>query len=195
MPRGPFRVNALRTLLIVSTLLGSWLGMQAVHELGHVAGAWAVGGRVVRVVLHPLTISRTDLAENPHPLVVTWSGPLIGVAAPLLLWLLARAARLPGSYVLRFFAGFCWIANGAYLALGSIQGVGDAGDLLRHGSPAWLLWLFGGVSVPAGLGLWHRQSRHFGLGPEPDAVRPGVAWTVAVACALLLMMGLVLDGC
>ena len=62
-----------REILMASTLLGSWLGMQAVHELGHVFGAWLTGGRVQQVVLHPLTISRTDLAENPSPLVVVWN--------------------------------------------------------------------------------------------------------------------------
>lgn len=68
-----------QTILIGSTLLGSWLGMQAVHELGHVAGAWLTGGRVERVVLHPLTISRTDLATNPHPLPVVWAGPVVSI--------------------------------------------------------------------------------------------------------------------
>lgn len=44
--------------------------MQAIHECGHVLGAWLTGGQVARVVLNPLTLSRTDLAENPRPLVV-----------------------------------------------------------------------------------------------------------------------------
>jgi predicted Zn-dependent protease len=48
-------------MLIGSTVVGSWLGMQAVHELGHVLGAWWTDGDVSRVVLHPLSISRTDL--------------------------------------------------------------------------------------------------------------------------------------
>ena len=48
-------------VLIVATLLLSWLLMQAVHELGHAIGAWISGGHVERVVLHPLTISRTDV--------------------------------------------------------------------------------------------------------------------------------------
>ena len=52
------------------------------------------------------------------------------------------------------------------------------------------LWLFGVLAVPAGLGLWHQQGRHFGLGPEPDGVRPAVAATVAIACALLLILEL-----
>src|SRR5947208_8539728 len=92
-------------VLIVSTVLGSWLGMQAVHESGHVLGAWLTGGRVARVVLHPLTISRTDLARNPAPLAVVWAGPLVGVLLPLACWGVAAAVRLPGAFLLRFFAG------------------------------------------------------------------------------------------
>src|SRR3954465_5958721 len=99
--RPPYQV-----VLISSTLLGSWLGMQAVHESGHVLGAWMTGGRVARVVLHPLTISRTDLAENPRPLTVSWAGPIFGVLAPVAFWGLAITARVGGAFVLRFFAGF-----------------------------------------------------------------------------------------
>jgi hypothetical protein len=194
MPAREFRSQLLRLALIVSTLLASWLAMQAVHELGHVSGAWLTGGRVARVVLHPATISRTDLTENPHPLAVAWCGPLVGAVMPLLLWLLAAGRRLPGTFVLRFFAGFCLIANGAYLAAGAWAGIGDAGDLLRHGSPTWCLWLFGVVAVPAGLRLWHRQGRHFGLGAEPDHVPVGVVCGVCVACAGLAIVGLLLGG-
>lgn len=75
-----------QVILIASTLLGSWLGMQAVHEFGHVVGAWLTGGQVDRVVLHPLTISRTDLARNPHPLLVVWAGPVFGCLLPLDAW-------------------------------------------------------------------------------------------------------------
>ena len=32
-------------LLIASTLVASWFGMQAVHEFGHVLGAWLNRGR------------------------------------------------------------------------------------------------------------------------------------------------------
>jgi hypothetical protein len=95
-----------QAILIGSAVVGSWLGMQAIHELGHVVGAWLTGGQVRRVVLHPLTISRTDLAHNPAPLAVVWAGPAFGVVLPLGLWGLAAQARLPGSFVLRFFAGF-----------------------------------------------------------------------------------------
>ena len=105
-------------LLIGSTILGLWLGMQAIHEFGHVVGAWLTGGSVTQVVLSPLTISRTDLSQNPQPLTVVWMGPVLGVIFPLILLLLGKWMKLPGVYVLRFFAGFCLIANGLISASG-----------------------------------------------------------------------------
>ncbi len=93
--------------------------MQAVHEAGHALGAWVTGGRVSRVILNPLTISRTELASNPNPLVVVWAGPILGASVPLLMWAGAAVMRLPGAFVLRFFAGFCLLANGLYIGIGS----------------------------------------------------------------------------
>jgi hypothetical protein len=183
-----------QAILIGSTLLGSWLGMQAVHELGHVLAARATGGRVERVVLHPLTISRTDLAENPRPLAVTWAGPAFGVVAPLLAWGAASALRMPGAFVLRFFAGFCLLANGLYIGVGSFDGVGDCGDLLRHGAAKWHLWLFGAATTPAGLWLWHKQGSHFGLAPARARVSVGVAYATLVACLVLLAIGFAVGG-
>src|SRR5947209_4265019 len=122
--------------------------MQAVHEFGHVCGAWLTGGRVAHVVLNPLTISRTDLADNPRPLVVVWAGPVVGVLLPVALWLAAAGVRMPGAFVLRFFAGFCLLANGLYIGAGSFDRVGDCGEMLRHGSEPWQLWLFGAMTAP-----------------------------------------------
>jgi hypothetical protein len=183
-----------RAILIVSTILASWLGMQGVHELGHVLGAWWTGGRVARVVLHPLTISRTDLAFNPSPLAVVWAGPLLGCLLPLALWLATLACRLPGTYLPRFFAGFCLIANGAYIAGGSFDQAGDCGEMLRHGSPMWMLWLFGAITIPAGLGFWHRLGPHFGLGKASlRASATAVSFTLTVLL-LLLLVGFIVDG-
>jgi hypothetical protein len=181
-------------LLILATLLGSWLGMQAVHESGHVLGAWLTGGQVSRVVLHPLTISRTDLADNPSPLLVVWAGPVVGVVAPLLLWVIAAALRMPGAFVLRFFAGFCLLANGLYIGIGSFERIGDCGEMVRHGSALWQLWLFGAITAPAGLWLWHGQGRHFGLGPEARPIGHGVALGTLVACLALLALGVLVGG-
>jgi Peptidase M50B-like len=183
-----------QVVLILSTILASWLGMQAVHEFGHVLGAWLTGGRVARVVIYPLTISRTNLAYNPNPLVVVWAGPVIGVALPLLLWGSAIALRLPGAYVARFFTGFCLLANGLYIGVGSFDRVGDCGEMLRHGSQPWQLWLFGLVTAPVGLWLWHKQGPHFGLGPANGRVSRGVAYGVLVVFLVFLVFGFVVDG-
>ena len=71
-----------------------------------------------------------------------------------------RKRRGFASQAIRFFAGFCLIANGAYLAIGQFDGVGDAGDLLRGGVPRWILIAVGLISVAGGLLPWHR------LGPQ-----------------------------
>lgn len=180
-----------QAVFLAAMLLGSWLGMQAVHESGHVIAAWLTGGRVARVVLHPFTISRTDLAENPRPLTVVWAGPIIGVAVPLLAWVGAAAANVPGAYLLRFFAGFCLIANGGYIGAGVIEAVGDAADMLRLGSPVWLLGVLGVATVPTGLGLWHGQGKHFGFKDGRVSRRAAYATTAAalVLTALEFLLG------
>ena len=71
-----------RILFVVASLGLSWLGMMAVHELGHVIAAMMSGGTVVRIVLHPAAISRTDVSPNPFPLLVAWSGPILGSLIP-----------------------------------------------------------------------------------------------------------------
>jgi hypothetical protein len=186
--------RALQITLIGSTILASWLGMQMVHEFGHVLGAWLTGGRVARVVLHPLTISRTDLAENPNHLFVVWAGPIVGVAVPLLLWWLASATHRSGAFVLRFFAGFCLLANGLYIGVGSFDRVGECGEMLRHGSKPWQLWLFGLVTAPAGLWLWHRLGPYFGLRQGKGNVNPLVAYATLALCLVLLIIGFIVDG-
>jgi hypothetical protein len=143
-------------LVVAVGLLGSWFAMQAVHELGHVIAAWLTGGTVQRVVLHPLDISRTDVSPNPRPLAVAWAGPVVGSILPLIIVALIwrKTGALPTCAA--FFAGFCLIANGAYIGAGSFGGIGDAGDMLRHGSPRWLLATFGVACMFAGLWIWHR---------------------------------------
>lgn len=182
----------LRAILITATVVGSSLGMQAVHELGHVFGAWSTGGEVSRIVLPPLSLSRTDVSHNLSPGVVAWAGPIVGVLLPMAAWFLASLVRMPGAFVLRFFAGFCLIANGLYIGLGSFDRVGDCREMLLHGSQLWQLWLFGLLTVPAGLWLWHGEGRHFGLGPAAEPVSPAVAYGSLVICGILIVLGLFL---
>jgi hypothetical protein len=125
---------------------------------------------------------------------VVWAGPVVGVAVPLLLWGLAAAAGMRGAFVLRFFAGFCLLANGLYIGVGSFDGVGDCGEMLRHGSQPWQLWAFGAVTTPIGLWLWHRQGPHFGLGPAKGQVSPAAAYCTLGACVGLTVLGFVVGG-
>ena len=179
-------------VLIASTLIGSWLGMQAVHEFGHVLGAWLTGGRVSRVVLSPISISRTDLSSNPKPLFVVWSGPVVGALLPLAVWAAAIAVQTPGAFVLRFFAGFCLIANGAYIAVGSFDGIGDCGVMRAYGSPVCLHWLFGVTTAPSGLWLWHGQAIHFGVGTAAKEIDAGVSYATLAVAAVLIAVGFLL---
>lgn len=181
-------------VLLVSTALLAWLWMQVIHEAGHALFGWWTGGDVRRVVLHPLTISRTDLAANPHPLLVCWAGPVFGCIVPVLVWWIARATKWSAEFWLRFFAGFCLIANGAYLAVGSFDGIGDASDLLRHGSPLWTLWLFGAATIPAGLRLWHGLGKCFGLGPQTVLPHWPAALTVTGLLLLTAATEVILNG-
>lgn len=147
-----------------------------VHELGHILAAYLTGGGVTKVVLHPLDISRTDVSPNPQPVLVVWAGPVLGVMIPLVIWGVFCKLRIPGDYLARFFAGFCLIANGGYIAIGSFESIGDAGDMLRYGSGNWQLWLFGIVTIPPGFLLWHRLGPRFGLGEANGQVNSGAAW-------------------
>jgi hypothetical protein len=172
--------RVLQMLLIVSFIGFSWLAMQVVHETGHVLVGRLTGAEVTKVALHPLIMSRTDVAENPHPLAEVWGGPLVGSLLPLLLFALAAACRLPGVYLLRFFAGFCLIANGVYIGIGHFLAEGaDPWVMMENGSPRWLLVLFGAVTFPIGLYLWHGQGPHFGLGSAKGKVDARAAFISA----------------
>ena len=183
MPAPSFRSSDPRAALLLCLVPLCWLGMQIVHEAGHVLAAWATGGGVTAVVLHPLAISRTDVSPNPHPLGVVWAGPLFGSLVPVAAWLVTATFHRPSAYLWRFFAGFCLIANGAYIGSGAFDPVGDAADLTSLGVPPWFLAVFGLTTLPAGLALWHRQARHFGLGPDAEPVPRRHAWTVLALLA------------
>lgn len=174
-------------LLIVSILGLSWLAMMAVHEFGHVFHAWLSGGQVARVILDPLTFSRTDFAHNPRPLFVAWGGPIWGCVIPVLLWAGVHLALRRYGYLVRFLAGFCLIANGAYIAGGVLLEAGDAADMLRHGSPWWVLVLFGLPAMALGLWHWHGLGPHFGLGRVKTDVDRCAAVGMAVAFVILFL--------
>jgi hypothetical protein len=166
-PRDPTKPPRFPPLILTLNAIGaSWLGMMIVHESGHVLAAWLSGGRVTHIVLHPLAFSRTDVSPNPRPLFVVWGGPILGAALPVIAWLIARAFHLRLAFLLRFFAGFCLIANGAYLASVALMPAGDTADLLRLGTPLWAVVVPGVAAFVAGLAMWNRLGSHFGFGGQ-----------------------------
>lgn len=173
----------MRYTLATITVLTSWLWMQSCHELGHVALALATGATVENVNLFPTQLSRTDIGLNPRPLLVVWGGPVVGVLLPLTVWLGAWALRSPHAFLARFFAGFCLVANGAYIGVGSFDRVGDCGDMLRHGTPIWVLWAFGVAGVCAGFLCWHHLGHAFGFGRD---AKPVTRSSVVIAGTTLL---------
>jgi hypothetical protein len=187
--------RARQMTLVVCTLALSWLLMMASHEAGHVMHAWVSGGRVVHVELLPWTISRTDVAPNPHPLVVVWGGPVWGCLIPLSLWLAFRWLRFPLAYLLRFLAGFCFVANGAYLGAAALSGVSGATDtsvMLRHGCPLWIPITFGLLAAGFGLYLWHGLGRYFGLNNADRSVDMAAVGFVLLALIAVVAVELLI---
>lgn len=155
-----------KILLITLLILFSWLGMQFVHETGHIISAVLSGGLVEKVKLNPLEFSQTVLSVNPQPLIVAAGGPVLGAVIPLLLYLFVYLADSAGKHIFKFFAGFCLVANGLYLGIGGFINVGDAFDIVRYGIPLYALCIFGAVSISAGLYLWHNEGKNFHLGKD-----------------------------
>jgi hypothetical protein len=187
-------VNATRVLLVAFTIAASWLGMQQVHELGHIFAAKALGGKIDHLALHPLTISHTDVGPNKQPLLVVWAGPLMGTLLPLTVWGTAAGLKWSQAFLLRFFAGFCLVANGVYIGMGSFFMIGDPGEMLRNGSPQWTLLVFGAVATVCGFLLWNGQGKRFGLGRDARPAPPRSIFTAGFAFSLFLAIGLLVGG-
>lgn len=165
----------------------SWFLMMAIHEAGHIAAAWATGGTVQKIQLQPLAISRTDIHPNPSRLFVVWAGPVVGALLPVFAFGIVPIKQAAVRQHLTFFAGFCLIANGTYIAAGSFDQVGDCKVMLQEGSPTWALLLFGAITVPAGFWQWHRMGSFLTFLTFPDFASVDVTWTTA---ALLILVAI-----
>ena len=161
-------------LLIVSWLLFCWYAMQLLHEVGHVIAAWGLGIEIVQFHFGLLTISHTMLNESGQSpniiLAATWAGPLVGMILPLAIWGMAAAVRFRETFLLRFLAGFCLVANGCYLLCGPADGYADTGILLAHGAMRWQLVVAGLIGIIIGFLLWNGQGGHFGIGKKPQPI-------------------------
>jgi hypothetical protein len=147
-----------RVGVAVLIVYGSWLGMLAVHELGHVVHAMISGGQVQRVVFPLFGFSQTIVSPNPQEQFVLWGGLLWGAALPGIVTVAVWLARHRAPEWLRFFAGFCLIGNGGYLLVGWFDrhSGADPAELRRLGVPVAVMIALGGASIGAGLAIWHR---------------------------------------
>ena len=94
-------------------------------------------------------------------------------------------------WLARWFAGFCLVANGAYLLGGVfLRGGGDdAGVILQSGGARWQLAAFGLAAIAAGLYLWHGLGPYFGLGEARGKVdrRAAIGVAIGLACIIIIL--------
>lgn len=157
-----------RVVIVTIALIASWYAMMMVHELGHVIAAWVTGSRVETVRVPWFGFSQTVVSTSDWPRAIVVGGPAFGAVAPLGVWLatatVGRLYRSGWSILARFFAAFCLLANGVYMASAVLLPVGDAEELIRLGVRAWTLAVPGGIAAAGGLALWNGMSRKIGGG-------------------------------
>jgi hypothetical protein len=181
----------MKTRLLQITLIASffgvcWLLMQVVHELGHIAFTVLPGGEVERIVLHPLTFSRTDVSANPCPLLQIWGGPVVGVVLPIACWGMAYLIRASIRPFLQLFAGFCCIVNGAYIGFAPNSLGLDTHTMLAIGSKRWHLLVFGISMLALGLWLWNGTGKVLGFGVSGGEVSS--RHVIASVCLLVAVV-------
>lgn len=178
-----------------STVGLSWQLMMVFHEVGHVLQGWLTGARDAAAIFPPFGFSRTEFAVNPHPLPTTWGGAFWGCILPLAILAVARClVDRKHLYLLTWFAGFCLIANGAYLLGGVfLAGGGDDGSLiLQYGGSRWQLVLFSAAALAAGLYSWSGLGPYFGLGPSNGRVSRKAAVGVTIAFVVVAAVEIVI---
>jgi hypothetical protein len=158
-------------LFLALALYPSWLAMSVLHEAGHALHAWVSGATVAAVRVPLAGFSITLFSTNPHPHFVAWGGAVWGCVLPMTMWAVFQRLRWPGRRAAQFFAGFCLITNGVYLGTGWVMRAGDAADLVRYGTPVWVLIAFGGMTVGAGLYAWHLLGKR--PSPQPSPPKSG----------------------
>jgi len=147
----------MKYLRFIGFALLSWWPMMAVHELGHISGAFFAGARIEKVVLWPWTFSETVRVDSKAPLLDTWMGPVFGAYLPLICYACLKRRSFHGRELLGYFSGFCLLSNALYIGLGWISQTGDAGDLQRLGTPIPVMIAFGIVTGFLGLYIWHHE--------------------------------------
>ena len=102
--------------------------MTFTHELGHIVAGFCCGGTLKAVELWPWQLPYSFFEPDPLPLVTLWGGLLSGVLVPVAVALIAKREWI------WFFAHFCVLANGVYIATAWFAGDRylDTPRLLEH---------------------------------------------------------------
>ncbi|QDU88347.1 hypothetical protein Pla175_17220 [Pirellulimonas nuda] len=139
-----------RLLLAVPAAAWCWLAMMFVHELGHVVAGWLTGGRIAHVELRPGRLSHTLVLPNPWPTAVVWSGIIVGWLTPQIALALRPICWMRIGLVAEFWAGFCLLAGGVYLAVGGGTPLTDTEQLVALGWPLPMLIAIGAAVAVIG---------------------------------------------
>jgi hypothetical protein len=187
--------SRIQQFVFIITFIGfCWLTMQVVHELGHIFSARISGGQVEKVVLQPLTFSRTDVSSNPHPLIQIWGGPIVGITLPMAIMAIAYFFHTSYLLLFRFFAGFCCVANGAYIGFGPNSPGLDTQVMLSLGCERWQLMLFGLPMLVLGLYFLNGTGKIFGLGVPGGKVNMKFVWASTILFVSVTVFELIFNN-
>ena len=101
----------------------------------------------------------------------------------------SEAFAMSRQLSLAFFRGILLDRQrGLYRCWRSLDRIGDAGDLQRHGSPLWQLFAFGALTVSAGFWVWHGEGKHFGFGGANGRVNSGAVAASVIALLVVLIL-------
>lgn len=174
-------------LLLIAFAIWCWLSMMLTHELGHVAAARFTGGTLTYVNVYPGQLSSTLVQPNPRPSIVLWCGIWSGWLLPqAIAWLLAKNKRMHAPA--HFWAGFCWLTGGVYLAAGGLERLTDTGELVKAGWPLWLLVVTGCAAALFGYATCRKYAPlliRLHSEPAPSTKATATAWlalTLWIAC-------------
>lgn len=146
-------------------VVAAWYVMLATHELGHGLHALLSGVTVLNINFPLIGFPYTQVGTPTRSLFLLWGGFIWGCGIPMSAYFAVCAMKNRTVLWLRrevgFLAGFCLLANGAYLAAGAVYQIGDAAEMIRAGSPLGLLVTIGIVLAAFGLLFWHRLKLQF----------------------------------
>ncbi len=182
-----------QVVLVVCTLGTSWLGMQAVHELGHLVGAWMSQATVERVVLHPLTISRmmSDITHSHFwlsGLDQSWVRDSVHSVAGQLLGKLVQCVS--AALLRRVLPRGQWLLHRSRI-IGSCRGLRRDASVRQSTLDAVVV---GSTMAPAGLWLWNGQSPYFGWGGDLGKIDPRAVRVSVIAFVSLIVLGLLIGN-